>query len=73
MCSKFVPANWICLAKSLKMVGKWPMADCYFKFCIVIMALVYGMRADVLVASSLQVPNYHNAVIVARHPGVTYR
>ena len=31
MFSKFVLANWICLAKSLKMVGKWPMADCYFK------------------------------------------
>lgn len=28
MCSKFVLANWICLAKSLR---KWLMADCYFK------------------------------------------
>ena len=33
MCSEFVLANWICSAESLKMVRKWPMADCYFKLC----------------------------------------
>ena len=27
--SKFVRANWICSAKCLKMVRKWPMANCY--------------------------------------------
>ena len=29
MCSKFVPTNWIMFVKSLKVVGKWLMADCY--------------------------------------------
>ena len=33
MCSKFVLANWICSAESLKVVGKWLMADRYFKLC----------------------------------------
>ena len=26
-------ANWVCSAKWGKFVGKWPMADCYFKPC----------------------------------------
>ena len=34
MYSKFGLANWICLAIWEKLVGKWPMADCYFKLCI---------------------------------------
>ena len=34
LCSKFVLANWICLPNSLKLVGKWPMADCYFRLCV---------------------------------------
>ena len=34
MYSKFGLANWICWAKWGKLVGKWPMAECYFKFCI---------------------------------------
>jgi len=33
---------------------------------------VHYVHADVL-DYPFQVPNYHNAVIVARHPGVTYR
>ena len=31
MYNKFGLVNWICLAKWGKLVGKWPMADCYFK------------------------------------------
>ena len=27
-------ANWICLAKWRKLVGKWPVADCYFELCL---------------------------------------
>ena len=34
MYSKFGLANWICLAKWGKLVGEWPMADCYFKLCV---------------------------------------
>ena len=33
MYSKFGLATWICLAKWVKLVKKWPMADCYFKLC----------------------------------------
>ena len=33
MYSKYGLANWICSAKWGKLVGKWPMADCYFKLC----------------------------------------
>ena len=35
MYSKFGLANWICSAKWWKLVGKWPMADWYFWFCII--------------------------------------
>ena len=38
MCGKFVLANWICLAKSLKMVRKWLT---YFKLCL---CIVYKWR-----------------------------
>ena len=34
MCSKFVLANWIGWAKSLKVVRKWPVTDCYFKLWV---------------------------------------
>ena len=34
MYSKFGLANWLYLARWWKFVGKWPMAGCYFKFCI---------------------------------------
>ena len=33
MYSKDGLVNWICLTKWRKLVGKWPMADCYFKLC----------------------------------------
>ena len=33
MYSKYGLANWICSAKWGNLVGKWPMADCYFKLC----------------------------------------
>ena len=31
ICSKYVLANSICSANFLRMVGKWPIVDCYFK------------------------------------------
>ena len=33
MYSKFVLAIRFCLAEMAILVGKWPMADCYFKLC----------------------------------------
>ena len=34
MYSKFVLAIRFCSAEMAILVGKWPMADCYFKLCI---------------------------------------
>ena len=38
MYSKFVLAIRFCSAKMAIMVGKWPIADCYFKLCRVIIS-----------------------------------
>ena len=41
MYSKFGLANWICSAKWDKLIGKWPMANCYFNLCVYIYVCVY--------------------------------
>ena len=34
MCSKCVQPKLILIGQVVKLVGKWPMANCYFAFCI---------------------------------------
>ena len=41
MNSKFVLAIRFCLAEMAILVGKWPMADCYFKLCVYVCACVH--------------------------------
>ena len=52
MYSKCVLANWICLAESLKMVGK-----CYFKLCMY----------NYVVAANHAVYFIHNNAVSASH------
>ena len=69
MYSKVGLANWICSAKWVKLVGKWPMADCCFKLCCMNHGYSYMCQCYMLI--HIQVLSVWVAMYVAT--GIMYK
>ena len=73
MYSKYGLGNSICSAKWGKLVGKWPMADCYFKLCnciILMLASSTVLGVLCLVHNIICIaPSVITHIIFSRHSG----
>ena len=60
MYGKCVQTKLILIGQIVKLVGKWPMVDCYFVLCIVIIIMGSNLQIITLVCSFelLDVNNY---------------